>query len=97
LFPGKLRLTSEKQKKGNFIQIRRIQENEENFQDEELMKLLQKEIGFSRIIKLLEKYQIALIGHNLILDVAHVFHKLLKPLPNTLNEFKSDLKKTFST
>jgi poly(A)-specific ribonuclease len=97
LFPGKLKLTSEKQKKGNYIQIKRIQENEEDEEDSTLTKLLQKEVGFSRIIKLFEKYQPALIGHNLFLDVAHIFHKLLKPLPNTLSEFKTELKKSFST
>jgi hypothetical protein len=36
LFPGKLKLTSEKQKKGNYIQIKRIQENEEDEEDSTL-------------------------------------------------------------
>eukprot|EP01080_Neovahlkampfia_damariscottae_P008747 gene8747-695_t len=90
----KIKMTSEKDKKGNFIRVKRITGFTETV-DEEVNKILDKEVGFSKIIKLFEKYQPIIIGHNFLLDMAHVFHKFLKPLPPTLKEFKKDILTSF--
>ena len=91
---SKIKMTPEKDKKGNFIKVTRITGNEASL-DEEVEKILDKEIGFSKIIKLFEKYQPIIIGHNFLLDMAHIHHKFLKPLPETLREFKKGILESF--
>nr|XP_039248663.1 poly(A)-specific ribonuclease PARN-like [Styela clava] len=57
--------------------------------------LLQDSIGFSRIIQLLTRSQKLLIGHNMLLDLMFTTQQFVRPLPQTLEEFKSLLSCTF--
>jgi poly(A)-specific ribonuclease len=56
-------------------------------------------IGFRRVIKLLidhmQKNVCPLIGHNMLLDLAHIIHKFVAPLPKDLQTFKQILHSTF--
>jgi poly(A)-specific ribonuclease len=52
-------------------------------------------IGFSRIIELLSESKKPIVGHNALLDFVYIFNQFYQPLPNTLNEFKTQLLQLF--
>ena len=56
---------------------------------------MQNAIGFRSVIEMIVQYQRPIIGHNLLLDLAHTISQFLYPLPNELDEFKSLIHRLF--
>ncbi|XP_012461853.2 poly(A)-specific ribonuclease PARN isoform X2 [Gossypium raimondii] len=52
-------------------------------------------VGFRYVIDLLSSENKLIVGHNCILDIAHVHSKFLAPLPSTAEEFVSCVNKYF--
>ncbi|KAL1119334.1 hypothetical protein V6Z11_D01G096500, partial [Gossypium hirsutum] len=52
-------------------------------------------VGFRHVIDLLSSENKLIVGHNCILDIAHVHSKFLAPLPSTAEEFVSCVNKYF--
>ncbi|KAL4185730.1 hypothetical protein AMTRI_Chr10g232160 [Amborella trichopoda] len=50
-------------------------------------------VGFRHVIDLLSSEGKVIVGHNCLLDIAHVHSKFLGPLPSTLAEFASSIHK----
>lgn len=53
-------------------------------------------VGFRHVIDLLSSEKKLIVGHNCILDIAHIHSKFLGPLPLTAEEFVSCINKYFS-
>ncbi|KAF2308344.1 hypothetical protein GH714_042454 [Hevea brasiliensis] len=52
-------------------------------------------IGFLHVIDLLSSAQRLIVGHNCILDIAHIYSKFLGPRPLTAGEFSSSINTYF--
>ncbi|KAG9456930.1 hypothetical protein H6P81_001438 [Aristolochia fimbriata] len=78
-------------------------ENDKALLLEEVKKDLQMEVdakvkaavGFRHVIDLLASEKKLLIGHNCLLDMAHIFSKFLGPLPASIAEFASTVHEIF--
>ncbi|KAL0483252.1 poly(A)-specific ribonuclease [Acrasis kona] len=91
IFPGKISFRTIHNPRTVFRVSRIAEENK----DQEVHNVVQSQIGFRRIIKLLTQLRVPIIGHNMLLDIVHVYHKFIAPLPDTLDEFCDQLMKTF--
>ncbi|CAN6448383.1 unnamed protein product [Victoria cruziana] len=56
---------------------------------------LEAAVGFRRVIDLLSSEKKMIVGHNCLLDFAHVYNKFIGPLPPTLEEFASGVHRSF--
>ena len=52
-------------------------------------------IGFRRVIDVLIEARKPLIGHNMFLDILHIHHRFIGPLPSTCEEFKHKIHQAF--
>ncbi|XP_065862669.1 poly(A)-specific ribonuclease PARN isoform X2 [Euphorbia lathyris] len=52
-------------------------------------------VGFRHVIDLLSSAQKLIVGHNCILDIAHIYSKFLGPLPLNAEKFVSSVNKYF--
>ncbi|XP_074303444.1 poly(A)-specific ribonuclease PARN [Silene latifolia] len=59
------------------------------------IKTVEAAVGFRQVIDLLAAEKKLIVGHNCFLDMAHVYHKFFGPLPSTVQDFVSDLHKSF--
>ena len=50
---------------------------------------LEEALGFSRVIRKLSQSDCPLLGHNMILDLAHTINQFCQPLPDSYLDFKS--------
>jgi len=66
---------------------------EQNAQVEEIYK---RELGFTRIIQLLQSSKKPLVGHNLFFDVAFLYEQFIGRLPKTFAEFATAWKSHFA-
>lgn len=56
---------------------------------------IQSAIGFRQVIDLLSSEKKLIVGHNSILDIAHVYSKFVGPLPSTAEEFVASIRDHF--
>ena len=56
---------------------------------------LEEAMGFSRVIRHLSLSKKVVVGHNMLLDLCHVLHQFVTPLPEEYSDFKSLVGKTF--
>ncbi|KAJ4918015.1 Poly(A)-specific ribonuclease PARN [Raphanus sativus] len=56
---------------------------------------IQSAIGFRHVIDLLSSEKKLIVGHNSILDIAHVYSKFVGPLPPTAEEFVASIRDHF--
>ncbi|XP_034679289.1 poly(A)-specific ribonuclease PARN [Vitis riparia] len=52
-------------------------------------------VGFRHVIDLLSYEQKLIVGHNCLLDIAHIYNKFFGPLPLTAEDFVSSIHKYF--
>ena len=80
-----------------YIRIQRASgENEEEKILRDVEELVNRDVGFSRIIRELKKHKhLFFIGHNAMLDMMHIVHKFIKPLPESSEEFKEIVRANF--
>jgi len=52
-------------------------------------------VGFRSIIDYISNSRKLILGHNMLLDLLHTYGRFVKPLPNTLSEFKTNIHSTF--
>ena len=63
--------------------------------ENEIDKLVEKELGFSKYIKYLSDKKIPIIGHNIYFDTMFIYDKLIGDLPDDFYSFKSEINKYF--
>ncbi|XP_039055780.1 poly(A)-specific ribonuclease PARN [Hibiscus syriacus] len=73
---------------------RLVEEVKNDYQRREEMKI-NDAVGFRHVIDLLSSENKLIVGHNCILDIAHIHSKFLGPLPLTAEEFVSCVNKYF--
>ncbi|XP_068648126.1 poly(A)-specific ribonuclease PARN [Aristolochia californica] len=72
-----------------------LEEVKKDFQMEVEAKV-KAAVGFRHVIDLLVSEQKLVIGHNCLLDMAHIYNKFFGPLPPSIAEFASSVHKIFS-
>eukprot|EP00794_Sanderia_malayensis_P013964 gene13964-15421_t len=85
--PGELRVT----KKDPTLHSQDIRTS----YDTEFEKLIQAQVGFSRVIQIISKAQKPIVGHNCLTDLLFICEKFHKPLPDLYTDFKSQLQDLF--
>ncbi|KAJ3704343.1 hypothetical protein LUZ61_008048 [Rhynchospora tenuis] len=48
-------------------------------------------VGFRHLIDLLSSHNKLIVGHNCILDIAHMFDKFIAPIPSTMEQFMKEV------
>ncbi|ORX52687.1 CAF1-domain-containing protein [Hesseltinella vesiculosa] len=75
-----------------FIRIMRLDAKEQEKRTNEMEKQFQSDrteaVGFRQVIDWMTSSKKPLVGHNMLLDVAHVIGQFIQPLPDTKEEFK---------
>nr|CAG4714650.1 unnamed protein product [Naegleria fowleri] len=99
LYEGRLVLNTvnTSNKRLSFIRIKRVgTETTEERMNREIEEAVNQELGFTRLVRELTKHKhLILIGHNALLDMMHVIHKFIKPLPSSSEEFKAIVRENF--
>jgi len=54
-------------------------------------------VGFRAVIDAVSKRQIPVVGHNTLLDLAHIYAKFIGPMPDDIATFKSRFHEAFPT
>ena len=81
--------------KGKAIEITRLTEEEkQEIEDQKSsndpnITLLDQLVGFRKILQLLIKFKLPMVGHNMILDICYIVHHFLHHLPDNLDSFKT--------
>ncbi|KAJ4821527.1 Poly(A)-specific ribonuclease PARN [Rhynchospora pubera] len=52
-------------------------------------------VGFRHLIDLLSSHNKLIVGHNCILDIAHMFDKFIAPIPSTMEQFMKEVHQIF--
>lgn len=65
----------------------------ENSYDQEFEKIIQSQIGFSRVLRVITENKKPVVGHNCLTDLLYIFDKFYKTLPESYKTFKSELHK----
>ncbi|KAK4327158.1 hypothetical protein Pmani_002387 [Petrolisthes manimaculis] len=81
------------------VEIRKFssQEARTAFLEGERKRKLEEKVGFTHVIRRVLERSCPLVGHNMILDILHLFHKTVRPLPDTLQQFKAEVRSTLPT
>ena len=61
----------------------------------QINNLFRYELGFSRVMEQISKSKKPIIGHNMIYDVAFMYHQFFKPLPETYAQFAESVNREF--
>ncbi|RUP49521.1 ribonuclease H-like domain-containing protein [Jimgerdemannia flammicorona] len=84
-----------------FIHIRRINEEERAKKYEEKKRAydasMVEAIGFRKVIDMMSQSRKPVLGHNMLLDIAHLVQQFVQPLPDTVGEFKTLVHRLFPT
>ncbi|XP_076040743.1 poly(A)-specific ribonuclease PARN-like [Oratosquilla oratoria] len=72
------------------VEIRKFgsKEEKEKFVKDEKIKALDKEVGFTHVVRYMLERNVPVVGHNLILDLMHLITKTIQPLPSNLEDLK---------
>ncbi|KAK9508626.1 hypothetical protein O3M35_006146 [Rhynocoris fuscipes] len=65
-------------------QLEKEKQEKANKEEEEI----EDAVGFSKVVRLLSQSGKLIIGHNMLLDICHIVHTFLDPLPKNYQEFK---------
>ncbi|KAL9642791.1 hypothetical protein ABK040_009866 [Willaertia magna] len=97
LYEDKITLSSVYGNGTTYIRVERIAaESQEEKLSRELEEAVNKELGFTRVLREIRKYkQIFYVGHNAMLDFMHVYNKFINPLPEDSETYKIALHKYF--
>uniref|UniRef100_A0A1A7X650 Poly(A)-specific ribonuclease PARN n=1 Tax=Iconisemion striatum TaxID=60296 RepID=A0A1A7X650_9TELE len=92
-FPKGLHVeTLETEKKEQYIQISKVDEEERKKREQQKQEREQEQlndaVGFSRVIHAISKSGKLVVGHNMLLDVMHTIHQFYCSLPEDLQDFK---------
>ncbi|CAL4157423.1 unnamed protein product, partial [Meganyctiphanes norvegica] len=72
-------------------------EAKSKFIEEEKRKNLEEKVGFTHVFRKILECGKPMVGHNLILDLFHSFNKLIQPLPESFEQFKTLFKANMPT
>ncbi|RUS16892.1 hypothetical protein BC937DRAFT_90686 [Endogone sp. FLAS-F59071] len=79
--------------RSGFIHVRRITEKETAKKYAEKKRVFDNNmdaaVGFRKVIDMMSQSRKPIIGHNMLLDVVHLVHQFMQPLPDTIAEFKA--------
>ncbi|KAJ1915588.1 hypothetical protein IWQ60_008389 [Tieghemiomyces parasiticus] len=85
--------------RSNFVHVVRATPDELAQRRNERLHNFEKDIdrarGFNHVIDMLIRHRKPLVGHNLLLDLCHLYNQFCEPLPPVLSEFKSQLHHLF--
>ncbi|KAJ1973063.1 hypothetical protein H4R35_004320 [Dimargaris xerosporica] len=85
--------------KHDFVQVSRASKEEIERRHQGRLQALNRDmeraVGFTRVIEALVETRKPLLGHNLFLDLCHVFNQFYDVLPPSLDGFKSQLHQLF--
>jgi hypothetical protein len=56
---------------------------------------LREAIGFRHVIDHVIASKKALVGHNMMLDLLHIYHSFIRPLPPKFEDFRSEMHQLF--
>nr|XP_045619089.1 poly(A)-specific ribonuclease PARN-like [Procambarus clarkii] len=62
------------------------------FLEDEREQILDEKIGFTHVVRKILEVGEPIVGHNLVLDLLHMIEKMVQPLPEKLEQFKSLVK-----
>lgn len=51
-------------------------------------EIAEQSIGFSKIVQAIIQYRKPIVGHNVLIDVMHIIHQFVAPLPSNYEDFK---------
>ncbi|KAK6625526.1 hypothetical protein RUM43_005825 [Polyplax serrata] len=90
------------QDKSNVIKIRKITMSEKeklktNNNEEITIKknVFDSILGFSKVMKKLEKLKKPIVGHNIFMDLIMIYKQFFGPLPKSYKKFKENINKVF--
>jgi poly(A)-specific ribonuclease len=96
MFPGGYTMSNVKGEKGFYLQLkRRTNEPSEGQYQQDVDNLVKQSVGFSQVMKLMIDSKSTLIVHNGMLDLCQMYSKFIDPLPQKLDQFKSEILKNF--
>ena len=70
-------------------------QNKLDVEKNDINKLVEEELGFTKYIKYLSDKKIPIIGHNIYFDTMFIYHKLIADLPDDFYTFKTEIHKYF--
>ncbi|XP_071534813.1 poly(A)-specific ribonuclease PARN-like [Panulirus ornatus] len=81
------------------IEIRKFDsaESRTKFLEDEREQKLDKQIGFTHVIRKILESNKPIVGHNCVLDLLHVIDKMVQPLPEQWEELKTVVKSNIPT
>uniref|UniRef100_A0A6B2L3Q5 Uncharacterized protein n=1 Tax=Arcella intermedia TaxID=1963864 RepID=A0A6B2L3Q5_9EUKA len=56
---------------------------------------IRRAIGFREVIDLIIQSKKPIVGHNCFMDLIHIYHRFVEPIPSSLLQFKHEFKKLF--
>ena len=87
------------EKKERFIVVTKVSEDEKKKLEESKQakeqELIENAVGFSQVVKMISQSGKVVVGHNMFLDLLHVIHQFLCPLPELFEDFKATLSAVF--
>ena len=90
---------SPKSPRDRTIVVTRVKAGEKEAKDrqreESEMGDLEEALGFSRVVRHISQSKKVVVGHNMLLDICHIIHQFVAPLPEDYSEFKSLVNSTF--
>ncbi|KAK5669258.1 hypothetical protein QVD99_003666 [Batrachochytrium dendrobatidis] len=95
-FPGQV--STESTKSG--VNLKRLQANQKDSSHAESRQALLKAeldllVGFRKVIDIMVAAQKPIVGHNMSLDLFHIIHRFIQPLPDTWEEYKDIVNRNF--
>lgn len=99
-FPGQLSLSTEGNGRQSGIAVHRAMSEEQRQELAEQAKrsaeqALREAIGFRHVIDAIVSNKKPVVGHNMFLDMLHIHHRWLGPLPDSAQEFKANILSAF--
>ena len=87
------------QSKNRVLRIAKLTPEEQAAREVEKKQIemdnITKNVGFSKVIRKISQSNKLVVGHNMLLDVAHTVHQFIDELPPTLADFKILVQSTF--
>ncbi|RDD43985.1 Poly(A)-specific ribonuclease PARN [Trichoplax sp. H2] len=88
-----------REESGIYILAKKLDEKEKAQAAEEKFKTqlskLDDAVGFCKVIDILRKANVPVVGHNMLHDILHLVHQFIAPLPNDYYEFKEIVNTAF--
>lgn len=94
-YTGELHLQSKTgENKERYIVVTKVKGEDgmkkmEESQQQQDLAAVEAAVGFTQVIKMISQSGKLMIGHNMMLDIAHTINQFMYPLPQELEDFKS--------